>query len=191
MIRRDDVAEFCKFLGTDWMMDLAFCGDDSGSHRQAPAFVVAGYLCHADNWGKIKSDWEYVLADSPTLAYFKMGQCYHLDGAFEGWSRTAADAKLDQLVEVVNHHGPALVELSGVVGWDDFKQEIQGLALQHMESPYHFCLLSIVISAAEYVKGCADLGNEIAFVFDEQGNLEQNATNPIRMPQHRGWPPRC
>ena len=169
-------AQLCRFLGTDWMMDLAFCGDDSGSHRPGPVFVVGGYLCHADNWSKIKSDWEYVLADSPKLAYFKMRECYHLDGAFDGWSQAAADAKLTELVKVVSHHGPVLVELAGVVAWDDFDKEIQGLALPYMGSPYYFCLLSIVIAASEYVKNQADLGNEIAFVFDEQGSLEQDAT---------------
>jgi hypothetical protein len=156
-----------------WFFMLTFYGDDSGSAPRDRCFVLSGYLAHADQWAKIEREWTAALAEAPAIGYFKMRQCYHLDGEFAGWHQSKANKKLLSLIDVLRPYlrRGQLTEISSVLAWETFEEAITGATRQLFHNPYFFLFHSSVSEALKLTPA----GQEVAFVFDEQGILQSDA----------------
>jgi Protein of unknown function (DUF3800) len=160
-----------------WILSLIFYGDDSGTNEGSVVCVVAGYLGDRENWLRFSSDWQVTLDTDPKLPYFKMRECHHLDGAFTGWTRDAANLKLDQFVGLVNHYNPGLAEFGSVMPRDVFKRHVDSSRDPLFRDPYFFCLFAVTVGASRFVHTLDAVGERkgISFVLDEQGEKERDA----------------
>lgn len=149
---------------------LAFYGDGSGEHGKG-MFVVAGYLADTRDWFDVERAWSAELERTPRIAYFKGGQCQHLDGEFAGFSREQADEKRLRLAEVVRRHSGRMMELSSTIAWDAYRSVIgDGIVAETYYHPYFFCfrgLASLTIERATE-GGFRDHPGRVAFVFDTE-----------------------
>ncbi len=169
-----DLADALLLRSDGWFLMLAFYGDDSGNHGKGP-FVVAGYLGLTSDWFYMERDWEKVLEEPPAIDYFKMGECYHLEGQFEKISKPERDEKLHKLVDVVCRYNERLTEVSSMVTWEDYRSAIgDGAFKEEFYNPYFFCLHGVTSQVAKILQ--SEKSNEIVhYTFDHQSNLEHHS----------------
>jgi hypothetical protein len=118
---------------------LVFYGDESFGHQEpgfSGVYVVAGYTTDSDlGWKPICADWEAVLRQSPSIRYFHMTECHSLDGQFAGFSRREADAKLNNLICVLEKHGSNLTWIDSIITWDIYVHALSEFAKQVLKTP--------------------------------------------------------
>jgi uncharacterized protein DUF3800 len=88
------------------MLSQAFI-DESGDHDK-PSFVLGGYIAGAEEWTSFSDDWQAVLNDDPPWPALHMAPCsYAKDPPWSDFNREVRDAKLLQLIAVIEKHNPA------------------------------------------------------------------------------------
>lgn len=160
------------------MKPLRFYGDESGAHGKG-TYLIAGYLATSENWEHFKALWTEKLAGPRHVDYFKRGANYHGDKPFDGWSESEREAKLDAMVSVFDGFGGAIVEISSVISWDDYKVAMTGGIAAVFPNPYYFCLHGVVSSVIRWIQK-AQIDNPgietgAEFVFDQQDGHEAGA----------------
>jgi len=160
-----------------WISVFAYYGDDSGSSPNQEVFMVSGYLARAATWfHDVEVPWSRVLANAPSIRYFKSRQCEYLEGEFDGWLRTDADEKRNALIDVVVKLAAKgeIREYSSTIRWDDYNSSVTGGLRAAYPNPYFFCVHGIVsLIAKAYIKESGEPPHDrVAYVFDEQGVIE-------------------
>lgn len=169
--------------------------DDSGSNKEGPAFVLAGYLASVSAWDAFSGHWQAVLDKPPKLEYFKMREANSLRGQFWGWSPEARDQRVMEFVEVISD-SQMIGGVTSSIFWDDFKHicaEFPDVPLH----PYHILFHGAMAAVVAYCRRQA-MKQPINFVFDEQGSWAAHALQafetafPMLMDEEReliGGPP--
>ncbi len=73
--------------------------DDSASNE---VFVFSALIQEATRWGAVADRWAGILAESPSIQYFKMDEADGTNGQFYGFSAPERDEKVRRLCKVVN-----------------------------------------------------------------------------------------
>ncbi|MFZ3340961.1 MAG: DUF3800 domain-containing protein [Terriglobales bacterium] len=154
--------------------------DDSGSDRQGPVYLLAGYVSSISSWEKFSVLWRKVLDEEPSIEYFKMREAESRKCQFEGWSEGEVDAKIAALIPVIVDHATNRIECifwqehyDSAIKWflGEMRRKMHPLEFKKIkdlfEDPY-FLAFDLIMS---------DYGNRLAaeqseeivdFIFDVQ-----------------------
>lgn len=150
--------------------------DDSGTMKEGPVFILAGYVASIDPWNALSDEWQEVLDDplqdgSCRLEYFKMTQADNQTYCFDGWSKTDCEKVVMRMAAIIPKH--VLYAVRVTIGALDF-QEVQAQYPHHQQSPYEL-LFNHVMMAAIHRKKTLNIEDKIEFIFDEQGREGKRA----------------
>jgi hypothetical protein len=132
---------------------------------EPPAFVLAGFLARAGEFGAFTEKWSAALAKPPKLDYFKMREAFGRHGQFEGWSIENRDARLAELVAVIKEH--VIVGIYAIVRQDNFNEVMASRIARPLDSPYWLMYHSIITLVFEWEIENG-INEKIDIVFDEQ-----------------------
>lgn len=177
-----------RYYVEDWngsVLVLTFYGDESFGGRQAGfqgCYAAAGCITSAEVWQQeIVDDWQKALSASPSIAYFRMSECFAAiegrqqkdeESPFSGMSARDAREKLEAVVSVVEGHRHQIGGVQSIITWDCFDNGLNDADKALYGSPFSLCVEGIV-------DGCRQLlrhRNEdapIAFVFDERRDVSE------------------
>jgi hypothetical protein len=146
--------------------------DDSGSNKEGPAFLLAGYLASVSAWDVFSGRWQSTLDEPPKLEYFKMREANSLRGQFWGWSPEARDERVMEFVEVISR-SDMIGGVTSTIFWDDFRQ----VCAEFPDVPLHPYDILFHGSMGVVVGYCRSQGikEPVDFVFDEQGSWAAKA----------------
>ena len=79
--------------------------------------------------------------------YFRMRDCFALEGEFVRFSRIEADKKLDHLIGVIENFAANLYWVDSILTWDIFTHAVAKASpklssLGAVSHPYYFCALA-------------------------------------------------
>jgi len=77
--------------------------DESGTHADSDAAVVAGFVSNVTQWEAFSQGWQQVLTDS-NLDYFHMSDFENRTGQFSGWQEDARRDVLNKLLSIIHDH---------------------------------------------------------------------------------------
>jgi len=77
--------------------------DESGTHDDSEAAVVAGFVSNETKWKAFSQSWQKVLADSG-LGYFRMSEFENRRGQFAGWTENEKRTLLSKLLPIIHEH---------------------------------------------------------------------------------------
>lgn len=164
--------------------------DDSGTHKDSPVCVVAGYYGSERHWVKFDREWHAILK-AEGLGEFHANRFWaHATGKsipeYAGWNKKRQDSLLASLLRVVGSH--RIYPVSGAVvmsQWDilpvDERQVLTGAAMKGaavatpgaQKKAYFLPFLFAIRRAAEYCQP----GHKMDFFFDESHRLRGYAIN--------------
>lgn len=107
--------------------------DESGTHRDSAAFVVAGLIAPQDQWARLSKEWKRELSKYG-LAHFHAVDCVHGRKLFQGMSKEERDKLLERLARITAHR--ACWRVWTVVIMKDFRSVFSGLAEEKL---YQMC----------------------------------------------------
>ncbi|MGA9414040.1 MAG: hypothetical protein WBV60_05070 [Terriglobales bacterium] len=168
-----------SFGRVDFLM-LKLRGFFDESDTQEPGdkrvFLLGGWVTSVELWDRFSDDWNRVLHQPPVISYFKHNEAKGLSGQFEGWPKTAADAKILALARVIDRHIDPSKESYGF--FTGMKPEMlrfifrdspasakQMHSVLKFTTPYHFCF-SNVISCVRQTELELNRTTPVDFVFD-------------------------
>lgn len=99
--------------------------DESGTHRDSAAFVVAGLIAPQDQWARLSKEWRRELLKHG-LAHFHAVDCVHGRKLFKGMPKEERDELLDRLAQITARY--ACWRVWTVVIMKDFRSVFSGLA---------------------------------------------------------------
>ncbi len=155
---------------------LQFYGDESfrrAAGSEGP-YTLAGYLADEIAWKVIDEAWDLALRADPLIKYFKMHECWNLEGQFEGWKRADADTKQNDLVAVCEKYGDHLAWMDTIITHDCFDSVVAAYpeVRATYRTPYYFCLTGVVERVKLFLKQEASKNVRhlapVTFVFDAQ-----------------------
>jgi hypothetical protein len=141
--------------------------DDSGNGQPGP-FVLAGFVASVDQWLAFTDEWQAVLnlPEPRQLAYFKANEAAALRGQFHKWTETQRDARVRQLIAVIERR--ALFGVAHTISNADFLKVFRGKVSKAFDNPYLLSFYGIMQLLFE-VQERLNVVSPIDFVFDEQG----------------------
>jgi hypothetical protein len=77
--------------------------DESGTHVDSEAAVVAGFVSNTTEWITFSQKWQQVLTGSH-LDYFRMSEFENRRGQFSGWTENAKRDLLNKLLPIIDDH---------------------------------------------------------------------------------------
>jgi hypothetical protein len=92
--------------------------DESGTHDESGAFVLAGLISPVEQWERLTREWQSVLARHD-LQYFHTVDCAQRKRAFRGWTRDRCNSLYIKLVRIIKRR--VAFRLWAVVPLQDFK----------------------------------------------------------------------
>jgi hypothetical protein len=157
-----------------YMLMLQGFFDDSGSDRESPVFVLAGFVCSTECWKHFSVDWQEILDHDPPLDYFKMSEAQSFKGQFKrGWNPRLRDQRIFELADLINAYGRrdhGLVRIDCAMQRSHFEHFGRGLPGGAWSDPYFICFYYVITLCLEYLVGL-DAKAFCEFIFDEQGNV--------------------
>ncbi len=152
--------------------------DDSGTHLQSSAIVVAGCVALTEHWDAFVPHWSSILADFGVTCHHNV-DCVHRHGEYEGWSD---QKRLDYFVNLVDAIGEVcwFVVGGGILRKDYDEvvpQEFKTAIIDPFFFPFQIGIESLLTVLTPEI---AD-NEQVAFVFDQQKGLEGRATNSFRI----------
>ncbi|HEY9156317.1 DUF3800 domain-containing protein [Candidatus Binatus sp.] len=118
--------------------------DDSGrgEDQNNPLFVLAGYVGRARNWLGAVDDLQRIMRKEPRLDYLKGKEAASLKDHFNGWSEAERDAKLAEMIGVLNKY--KMIALSIGIRYADFNR-ILARPKGAMKNPYALAFCHVVV----------------------------------------------
>ena len=77
--------------------------DESGTHADSEAAVVAGFVSNVTEWSAFSRKWQQVLTDSH-LDYFRMSEFESGWGQFSDWTEDVKRDLLNRLLAIIDDH---------------------------------------------------------------------------------------
>jgi hypothetical protein len=154
--------------------------DDSGSDRQGPVYLLAGYVSAVESWEKFSISWRKILDEEPSIEYFKMREAESRKGQFEGWLEDRIDAKIAALIPVIVEHATTRIECifwqehyDAAIKWflGEMRSKMNPLDFNKIkdlfEDPY-FLAFDLIMSDYGNRLAAAQSDEIVDFIFDEQ-----------------------
>jgi hypothetical protein len=140
--------------------------DDSGSHPEAGALVLAGWLARVDTWKRFADEWNAALDWAPRLAYFKMNEAATLTDQFRDWSESRRDERLVRLHRIIEEF--VIGGITQVIPRREYETVFGTEEERFLHNPYYLANIEISnkLMANRYLLGIAD--EPIKFIFDNQ-----------------------
>ena len=148
-------------------MALSAYVDDSGSSPNAEIFVLGGVVLPSGWWEHLQPDWAGVLADSPSVPYFKASEVWdHKKGPFQDFTDDQRKQKVRALTEIICDLHPLALSVS--VRWEVFLAFKESVALPvWAQDPYFFLFYRLLVLAIQFGQRESN-PTPIDFTFDEQ-----------------------
>ena len=145
--------------------------DDSGSGGDSAWFVLAGYTSSKDAWDRFGPAWSEALREPPSIDVFKSSQAESLKGAFAGFTRDQADAKIAKLITVIRVHAERALHIR--VKQKHYNRIIRANGLPAIwDDPYYFLFMGLLSMAVSMEKHLGD-NEAVEFIFDSNQRLER------------------
>jgi Protein of unknown function (DUF3800) len=168
--------------------------DDSGTHKDSPVCVVAGYYGSTRHWLNFDRDWHAILKAEGLQEFHANRFWAHATGKqipeYAGWASERQDRLIGSLLQVIGKHGIYPVSGAVVMGeWAalprDERQVLTGAAMKGpvvattgaANRPYFLPFLFAIRRAAEYCKP----GHKMDFFFDESHRLARYTAEYFRI----------
>ncbi len=161
--------EYSRFYVT---MLKAFV-DDSGSGGDSPWVVLAGYVGTEEDWTAFDSEWQEVLDEPPSLAYFKSSEAESLKGRFSGFTRNQRNVRIDRFISVIQKRARQAIEVR--MRLSHYDSLIRGNVPTAWDDPYYFLFSGFILSATT-VERLYGEESPIEFVFDSSERFEKPST---------------
>lgn len=68
--------------------------DDSSSDKNAPYYVLGGWIAPVETWDRFSSGWASTLSDIPAIDWYKTNDAIGLKNQFSNWVPEARDRKV-------------------------------------------------------------------------------------------------
>jgi Protein of unknown function (DUF3800) len=94
--------------------------DDSGSQKEGPVFVMAGFVAGWSAWMSFSEEWQAALDREPKLAYFKIKEALRLEEQFGRFTERQRDERCLELFSIIERR----VDFSVVTSmrWDGYEK---------------------------------------------------------------------
>lgn len=144
--------------------------DDSVSNIGDRRLVLAGLIQSEATWATFDRDWRRVLAESPTISYFKMAEAQNRRDQFKGFSEKERNRKLYALADVIARHAPWGFHAS--VSISDYRELVEPAAPFPMRTPYFLLFYAILFGVARMHKALS-VNEPCDFIFDQCSGLDK------------------
>ena len=141
--------------------------DESGTHAQARAVAVAGYLARWEDWQKFRKGWRRLLRRYE-VSDFHMKDAAHFRNDFENWEPSRRDKFLSDAAQMIKRHTLVAFGCGFVVADYDANEEVDKYFLC-LHGAIHF-LLANMNRERPPIK--LRFGENISFVFDQKPGFE-------------------
>jgi hypothetical protein len=137
--------------------------DDSGTHPESPAAIVAGWIAPHQQWKKFNKEWEK-LKDKEGFQVFHMADLMFSAREFEGWDEEKIEKVVAKAREII--HQRVVTGFAVVVGRDDY-DELATEELKRKFGKHHYTFavrtaLGLIERWREQVK----INEPIEYIFD-------------------------
>jgi hypothetical protein len=78
--------------------------DDSGSQKEGPVFVMAGFVAGWSAWMSFSEEWQAALDKEPKLTYFKVKEAIRLEEQFGRFTERERDERCRELFSVIERN---------------------------------------------------------------------------------------
>lgn len=162
--------------------------DDSGTHRDSPVVVVAGFLGSEDEWKALEPSWQARLAQDG-VKRFHMTHCLAGEKEFGAKPRWRRDLLIDDLTAIIGARD--LLGISAVMlleDWDAIVVAEYPDVLDVMESPYYTLSSSCIQQAARYTEDRFNGKESLSIIYDcrPQDSSRQRALGDLYK-AHEYW----
>ena len=141
--------------------------DESGTHAQARAVAVAGYLARWEDWQKFRKGWRRLLRRYE-VSDFHMKDAAHFRNDFENWEPSRRDKFLSDAAQMIKRHTLVAFGCGFVAADYDANDEVDKYFLC-LHGAIHF-LLANMNRERPPIK--LRFGENISFVFDQKPGFE-------------------
>jgi hypothetical protein len=143
---------------------------DDSHMRQAPFYVLGGWVAPVKTWVAFSNAWRDVLRMSPRIEYFKYDEAMGLSGEFLGISGAARDEKLRLLINLIEEH--ELVGVASVVPHSLFYPMFGTYPHKWVRNPYYISFYGIAARLVTYLSKSGSK-EKVEFIFDFQPGSDQ------------------
>jgi hypothetical protein len=143
---------------------------DDSHMRQAPFYVLGGWVAPVKAWAAFSDAWRDVLRMSPRIEYFKYDEAMGLSGEFLGISEAARDEKLRLLINLIEEH--ELVGLASAVPHSVFYPMFGTYPHKWVRNPYYISFYGIAARLVTYLSK-SGTKEKVEFIFDFQPGSDQ------------------
>jgi hypothetical protein len=162
-------------------MVLQAAADDSGNEPPNKFFVFGGFIADSTTWTRFTDEWDIALKECPRIEYFKMAEANGLRDQFEGWSREAADEKVEKLSRIAANYPLAVIDVS--IKHVDFADLISGIDLParglSTDKPYPILANQLMVTLGDFQRRL-NASEKIDIFFDTQLGFDEEL--------NRWWP---
>jgi Protein of unknown function (DUF3800) len=137
--------------------------DDSGSHKQGRAFVMAGLVAGWSEWARFSEEWREVLEEKPRIACFRLKEAVRLEGPFGRLNPKQRDDRCHRLFSILKR--TLICSITVSVPWDSMKISLQ-LFPRVPLTPYQLLAVGLMGRLTSEL-GRMNLSPRIMFVFDD------------------------
>lgn len=164
--------------------------DESGTHQQSEAVVVAGFVSNADQWEALSEAWETAL-DEWQIPMFHMSEFENRKGDFASWGDGQRHERLNHLVGLIKEH--TFSSIAFAVLSKSFDEILSEKAKRLCGDAYGFasigCWYNLAVRAKrpkidgyiEYFMGAGCRGADALTRIYREGSKDPEWTNDTRM----------
>lgn len=149
----------------------AFCDGSKGKAPERILLLCALVQTHSV-WSAFTEDWKTALDAAPGIRFFHMREARTREGEFKGWKTIDRDLKIVSLVEVILRHNPHAI--SCCISSEDYNTILRPASPSDLRHVFSLAFHVVISTVAEYQLG-ADLGGLTDFVFDDEGDVGNEA----------------
>jgi hypothetical protein len=140
--------------------------DESGTHKQAPIIVIAGWIAGDKEWIKFSNKWQAVLTKY-NLPYFHMSEWEGGHGLYKNMTEKEKRLLIDRLTTIIKKH--ASIGIFGAFHrstYDEVLREIYGDDYKNkFVKPYGVCAMRCIETTRRWMTS-KSLDGPLAYVFE-------------------------